>query len=119
MNNIKVISANNKELKFSISIKDNTLNIVLDDVIIKEDQKSVDNNMPIKPEDVKNVNKAVFQFFTPNDNCPDDACKKLKAAYLKELEILTQNPATCTSCAKGALNRKYIPLVKRFYEVGE
>lgn len=112
MKNIKIISANNVDIDFSIRTENDSLVLVLKDIVVTK----ANTVSSIKPEDVKNINKAVFQFFTENDGCPNEECKKLKKAYKKELEILEQNPATCTSCARGALNRKYIPLIKHYYE---
>ena len=63
-------------------------------------------------------NKAAMQFFVKEIDLPtnDDALVKLRNAYFEELKKLEARPEGCTNCAKGALMRKYYPLIEGFYK---
>jgi hypothetical protein len=58
----------------------------------------------------------MLQFFVKSIALPsnDPKLKKLQDNYFSELDKLTKSGG-CSNCKRGALMRKYIPLIQEFY----
>lgn len=96
---LRVVDCNGKPLSYQV-IDDGK------DTIIKLVNFDSANNL--SPQ--KNSEVSPYAFFSEHTPCWFSGCEELRKQYKNEIKNLG---ASCPSCEKGKLNRKYLELVKK------
>jgi hypothetical protein len=58
---------------------------------------------------VSNATATAMRFFSTESPCWFEGCEELRAKYAQELESIGGD--ACPACKRGALTRKYLPMV--------
>lgn len=101
------------ELPYTYNAESNAINIYVE-------TKKRSPNM-IEAGTVKDgkpyIGKHAIQFFVDSIPLPSDDPEliKLREQYFAELKALHARPQGCKSCEQGALMRKFIPLISKYY----
>ena len=101
------------ELPYTYNAENNVINIYVE-------TKKRSPNM-IEAGTVKDgkpyIGKHAIQFFVDSIPLPSDDPEliKLREQYFAELKALHARPQGCKSCEQGALMRKFIPLISKYY----
>jgi len=87
------------------------IKLLLDDerVIIGEEELQ-DNSMPHSDMPDQHALNKIMPFFSKETPCFFDGCEEMREAYYAELQ--SRGGDGCPGCVRGAINRKYIQLVR-------
>lgn len=110
---------------------ENILGQLKDKLIIKPiDLPALDINFAIENDKIamiikrklldpkKEISINATKFFSKTFDLPsnDPELVKLRDEYFRELKILEEKKGGCKPCDKGALMRKYLPRISKYYD---